>query len=236
MQSNYYNNHDNSHHNRLCLCGTYGDKHYPGESVRHDMLCLCTPVPEGPTEGTNDELCGRKTGGLGAAETEGPRMGFGPNAESVKKTWEDIVQSCLRYGVRKGLKNLMEEFNKEVELKKNRLGGEMEDNPTLCGGNALNNTCVNYAGDRPGAESVCARSQTWWQRLYEAIKDEPPEEEIENKQKAEKLEKVETNKPSENNPEIPKVKTLTATTQTTSPGSGTLINRNQWPLLIFLFN
>ncbi|CCD17450.1 Variant surface glycoprotein [Trypanosoma congolense IL3000] len=109
-----------THHkpgNRRQWCGecVYGDQEsYPGKSIPHDILCMCTvgengyPFLEG-LDKPDTRLCGRSAGDLGCGQDVGNGKGclkgnghwWSENSDRnhagkyLKATWDGVVKTCL---------------------------------------------------------------------------------------------------------------------------------------------
>ncbi|CCD11709.1 Variant surface glycoprotein [Trypanosoma congolense IL3000] len=176
-----------THHkpgNRHNWCGScaYGGDHYPGKSIPHDMLCMCT-VGEGGfpflaySDKPETKLCGKSAADLGCKNQQDSGNGCHSNQHwwttSTKShngngeakvhlnvTWEKVVKPCLQGGhIGRAKKTLLEKLN-VGEYSSPRWGW----GHTNCGGD-YSDVCVSYGHqchDNP-------KSPQWWQELYEAL-------------------------------------------------------------------
>ncbi|CCD12903.1 Variant surface glycoprotein [Trypanosoma congolense IL3000] len=157
-------------------CGSGAQKHYPGESATHDLLCLCTPGQHGwPMKSFHGEtICGQSHHTLGNGVSNKwwytAWSDHDQEREHLNKTWSDIVVTCLHTDDRIDLDTALRTFMETItKNKEHRLGEGGFD----CDGKTGVGVCVFYP---PG----CTR-KTWWHELEKAI---PKHKEWEAKQKS----------------------------------------------------
>ncbi|CCD12155.1 unnamed protein product, partial [Trypanosoma congolense IL3000] len=137
---------------RLDWCGDCDDPSgpYPGRSISHDLICLCTVGGGGaPFNFGAETLCGKKQGDLvceGCTEpfhlAGGRDHGWDGNQsgkQQLQNTWNKIVLACLTNGTNGNLKAALDNFTSSLGGKK-QLGGQGGN----CGGDNAVNICVNY--------------------------------------------------------------------------------------------
>ncbi|CCD15452.1 Variant surface glycoprotein [Trypanosoma congolense IL3000] len=175
---------------RESSCGscTYSDrKHYPGWSIPHDLICMCTVGEHGYPFGQNSDdhgnptLCGRSAADFGCGKN--PKDGSGCHEnnkhwwthssnhdwsgtgqvrEHLTATWEKVVKPCLqRRNNGQTKKTLLEKLKVEEQQSPKWARGH-----TLCNGFS-GAVCVNY-GHHCGTEHN-NNSPQWWKELYEAL-------------------------------------------------------------------
>ncbi|CCD14442.1 Variant surface glycoprotein [Trypanosoma congolense IL3000] len=171
--------------NRQNWCGTCADsnrKHYPGNSIPHDLLCLCTVGENGYPfieHGSIKQLCGQNARELGceqdAGNPKGCHNGNGHGWSDSKyddqarkhlnATWNAVVTTCLgkelKHDVEKTRKTLLEklkvgEYSSPVWARSHH----------RCSG-VNGDVCVSYG-------SQCDRednnnSPQWWWHLEKAL-------------------------------------------------------------------
>ncbi|CCD14252.1 Variant surface glycoprotein [Trypanosoma congolense IL3000] len=142
-----------------CRSCTFNDHTYPGKSITHDLLCLCTL-------GSNDNafpdiastLCGRSRADLAGVSGNTKGWSFGSDGqEHLKKTWEKVITPCLQNAagvtIEHALKNLTESLRNRDTL------SWASSHSGNCGGQSYRETiCVDYS-------SWCLQnkhSPQWW--------------------------------------------------------------------------
>ncbi|CCD15722.1 Variant surface glycoprotein [Trypanosoma congolense IL3000] len=165
--------------NRCGSCMYSNGKHYPGWSIPHDMLCMCTvgqggfPFLEKSNDSGNPTLCGRSAKDFGCEQNRDHGTGCHGNKEwwnettwnrqakgHLNATWEKVVKPCLggeKLQLEAALKNL-------TESRKDRETPSWAQGHGRCNG-ISGAVCVYYGyqcHDDP-------RSPQWWQTLYEAL-------------------------------------------------------------------
>ncbi|CCD11965.1 Variant surface glycoprotein [Trypanosoma congolense IL3000] len=171
--------------NRQYSCGTctHSDQNdYPGKSIPHDLVCMCTvgqggyPFLEG-YEGT-PTLCGKSAADLGCAQDAGKgchkrNVHWWTESNShneqarkhVNATWNSVVKPCLGK-----LPSITLEEARDTLLKKLKVN-EDRSSPTWVGGHhycsgGIADVCVSY-------DSWCLdhpqKYPQWWKELYEAL-------------------------------------------------------------------
>ncbi|CCD12834.1 Variant surface glycoprotein [Trypanosoma congolense IL3000] len=171
-------------------CGscTYSDgKHYPGWSIPHDLICMCTVGENGYPFGQNSNdngtptLCGRSATDFGCEQNQGNGNGCHGNKDWWKEsshhdgngnrqaskhlnaTWEKVIKPCLIGG---------EKLQLEVALK--NLTGSRKDRetPSWASGHGKCNgvsgaVCVYYG---TGCDKQYNNnSPQWWWDLEKAL-------------------------------------------------------------------
>ncbi|CCD16995.1 Variant surface glycoprotein [Trypanosoma congolense IL3000] len=150
---------------KLCgLCENKGQKHYPGDSAPHDLVCLCTP---GQTawpikSGGRQKLCGEPQSAWESVDNveKGWFTGWSDTDKGKKyinKTWTRIAKKCLENGDGHDLGKALEHFKNELWKNNKYLGKEALD----CDGMYGSGVCVKYPSN--------CETKTWWHELEEAI-------------------------------------------------------------------
>ncbi|CCD16269.1 Variant surface glycoprotein [Trypanosoma congolense IL3000] len=127
-----------THHNpgsRKNWCGTctHSDSdHYPGKSIPHDLLCLCTIGTNGypvVSDGSARQLCGRSAMDLGCGGGAAHQCNAGNGAgwsesnsggnakEYVEATWKTVVQTCLQKGLKLNLEQARKTLTEQLKPK-----------------------------------------------------------------------------------------------------------------------
>ncbi|CCD13086.1 Variant surface glycoprotein [Trypanosoma congolense IL3000] len=160
----------NSRKNWCGACGGEEQKHYPGESAPHDLVCLCTPGEKGwPIKSQNGEkLCGKTRHTWGSdVSNKGWYTAWSDHdqeREYLNKTWSEIVTKCLntedRIDLDTALRTFMEEITRQNE---HRLGEGTYD----CDGKTGVGACVLYTPQ--------CKKKTWWTELEKALQKEKDE-------------------------------------------------------------
>ncbi|CCD11706.1 Variant surface glycoprotein [Trypanosoma congolense IL3000] len=152
---------DGGRHNSCGECRHNNHDHYPGKSIPHDLLCLCTMGENGApfNSGGHYSLCG-VTGdrwGCKAKERNTYYAGDGQhwdctnqqNGQSTwhhekrKTAWQQVVQTCLKRKINLTLKDALDTF------KGKKTGGHIINwnrNPSSCGGTSPDTICVGSSG------------------------------------------------------------------------------------------
>ncbi|CCD12688.1 Variant surface glycoprotein [Trypanosoma congolense IL3000] len=160
---------ENTRKNWCGLCENNGQKHYPGESAPHDLVCLCTTGQNGhPISGRGKKkLCGKTGDELGSAGKQGWYTELFKDVDKgnnqIKSTWNTIVTACLQDGNGKNFETALKTFTQKLERVENQsqlLLGNKKDGK-VCSGVPSEGVCVLY-------HLQCAR-KPWWKELEEAI-------------------------------------------------------------------
>ncbi|CCD16822.1 Variant surface glycoprotein [Trypanosoma congolense IL3000] len=249
---------NNTRKNWCGICGNSNQKHYPGESASHDLVCLCAPGQNGHpiSGGDGKKLCGqRKDDWVKDGSPGWYSMMWGETGhkmEHLNKTWDTIVTPCLRGRNDNDLNVSLERF--KAILKHEGMYqyiGEQKSGYE-CGGAAGEGVCVRY-------HSQCA-DKPWLKELEEAIQKE--KEDLEIQIKLDKAKKDLEAKPSKATPKSPQkqaeepqktprvakprlteekndppiAEKLIANITAAQKEDGLLISKSQWFLLAVLFN
>ncbi|CCD16275.1 Variant surface glycoprotein [Trypanosoma congolense IL3000] len=173
--------------NRKNWCGdcTYGGDHYPGKSIPHDLICMCTVGSSGfPFTHMSENgktLCGKSATDLGCEKnresgtgchgknnshwwndtsTNHEPNGKGQVKEHLETTWNTVVKPCLQgRHIEQAKKTLLEKLYVGHQSSPSWARGH-----TNCGGDH-SDVCVSYGHqchDNPN-------SPQWWQELYDAL-------------------------------------------------------------------
>ncbi|CCD17251.1 Variant surface glycoprotein [Trypanosoma congolense IL3000] len=149
------------------LCGRPGQKHYPGESATHDLVCLCTPGEFGhPVNGGGEKkLCGQSQGTWGADKKGWHTELFNDNEKERKhlsETWNKIIKDCLQSGNGDDLDTALKKFTDKLRsLNGNQYLGDHSDTSD-CSGTAYGGVCVKYPLE-------CVKN-SWWKELEKATR------------------------------------------------------------------
>ncbi|CCD14244.1 Variant surface glycoprotein [Trypanosoma congolense IL3000] len=175
--------------NRQHSCGscTYGDSSdYPGWSIPHDILCMCTVGSGGfpfldRYDGTAT-LCGRSSKELGCDKHQQSGGGChngnthwwndftesyngnGKVKEHLEATWKKVVKTCLETLSNITPGQARETLLKQLKVDEGRSSPSWARGHGPCGGGSAD-VCVSYGyqcHDNP-------KSPQWWQELYETL-------------------------------------------------------------------
>ncbi|CCD14337.1 Variant surface glycoprotein [Trypanosoma congolense IL3000] len=171
-------------------CTEVGQKHHPGESALHDLVCLCAPGQYGwPISGDDEKkLCGKNQSNwiLTGGEMKGWYTVFlgekDQEREQMSETWETIIKDCVRGGDGNDLQTALQAITEKTRKVGVQYLGK-HGSGYSCGGTAGDGVCVRYPPE-------CVRN-TWWKELEDAImkyKEESEKEDTEQK-KSESSEK-----------------------------------------------
>ncbi|CCD16402.1 Variant surface glycoprotein [Trypanosoma congolense IL3000] len=157
---------------RGSLCGKClgTPDHYPGKSIPHDLLCLCT-VGENGHPFTSYEsitkLCGRAKNDLTAGNQN--HQGWHSSNSGIahqKNTWDKIVKPCLQGGsdasIEEALRNLTEHVGDRDYPRWEA------SNPQVCSGGYSTDICVRYTGC--GKRYLRPDFPQWWETLEQALR------------------------------------------------------------------
>ncbi|CCD14182.1 Variant surface glycoprotein [Trypanosoma congolense IL3000] len=217
-----YNGLKESSLSRLLWCGGPYDedsrknwKHqprWPGHSVPHDLVCLCTtgghgwPFNNPAGDTVKNSLCGKPKEALEASENQGWGTGIQSHKgeKQIKATWSSITEDCLKDAGQEGnLKDALEKFIAKLNCtgasnhgKRCKLGeGDFVTYP--CNGNEK--VCVMYHNSTDTMEH-----KPWWVDLKNVLdtaeqqkKNEEEGRKQENEQKKQKAQNHEKSQPTQ---------------------------------------
>ncbi|CCD15735.1 Variant surface glycoprotein [Trypanosoma congolense IL3000] len=194
-----YKNHKISQRGVLCGTCKYGEQpHYPGRSITHDLMCLCTSGKYGEPfysyfwnyfffrysfSTTSYTLCGKKREQLVKDENEGwYEEGRHKQATGLDKSWKNVVWGCLSSSKREeGIEShdLKEKVSRLMETMRNFTTVlKVVDGRHRLGGVHGHNS----KGDGKDEKSMHVHYDTcdiirkpWWKRLNETLNGKDPE-------------------------------------------------------------
>nr|CCD21841.1 VSG [Trypanosoma congolense IL3000] len=166
-------------HNWCGSCGHGGKDHYPGKSIPHDLLCLCTVGGDGYPFYANSDgaptLCGKNAKDLLCGQAEGKhcaseaRTGWSEQKfdEKVKNhlnaTWGTVVKTCLGKKMKFDLDTARNTLMEQLKPKDGYTSPIWARGHTYCGG-INGDVCVSY-----GSCSEIPGFPQWQEGLYEAL-------------------------------------------------------------------
>ncbi|CCD12001.1 Variant surface glycoprotein [Trypanosoma congolense IL3000] len=175
-----------THHNpesRKSWCGEcryYGDP-YPGWSIPHDLLCLCTVGENGHpfnSYGSVSQLCGRSVTELGCDHGQrdechtGQGKGWSTSSTGesarrhVEATWESVVKTCLKKGLNLTVEEARKTLGEKLTVEEHR-SAAWERSHYYCGGDfSGGGICVSY--------NLCGKNgylkqPHWLEDVYDAL-------------------------------------------------------------------
>ncbi|CCD13809.1 Variant surface glycoprotein [Trypanosoma congolense IL3000] len=184
---------------------------WPGHSVPHDLVCLCTVGPDGWPLNNNgkDKLCGLEGNALVATEKQGWGAG-GPNsrgAKQIEATWKSITKTCLEGNASgNNLKDALGDFLRQLKKtpgnkypERYQLGEGKSDDDYPCSGNEK--ICVMYHNSTEHKHPM-----PWWTELQGAIeKDDEIQAKKKSKEETSKQESAQKQRKTQNQekPQLP---------------------------------
>ncbi|CCD15340.1 Variant surface glycoprotein [Trypanosoma congolense IL3000] len=190
-----YNNHKISQRGVLCGTCKYREQpHYPGKSIPHDLMCLCTPGKYGEpfygywffgliSEDTGFKLCGKEKTDMVNNNHDGwYEDGKKKGKKGLEKPWKAVIWGCLNQWKNKVTtesQDLAGKVNKLIETMKNfttvvkeskgrsKLGG-MHDHHTASDGKDEKSMHVHY-------DTCRGIRKPWWKKLNETLNGKNPE-------------------------------------------------------------
>ncbi|CCD13534.1 Variant surface glycoprotein [Trypanosoma congolense IL3000] len=161
--------------NREVYCGKCqgNHDHYPGKSIPHDLICLCTVGSKGypfVEHGSINQLCGKERKDLGCeycgTSSRGTVQEWSTSGNSkthLENTWNKIVKPCLQKG---DTVNADETLKKLAERRSSDGSPNWGSHHTNCGGDSgAASICVGYSGH-------CGTNNDypqWWEKLEKAL-------------------------------------------------------------------
>ncbi|CCD14555.1 Variant surface glycoprotein [Trypanosoma congolense IL3000] len=161
--------------NREVYCGKcHGNpEHYPGKSIPHDLICLCTVGTSGypfVEHSSINQLCGKERKDLGCENcgtssriTVQGWSTSGNGKTHLENTWNKIVKPCLQKG---DTVNVDETLKKLAERRSSDGSPNWGSHHNNCGGhNGAASICVGYSGH-------CGTNNDypqWWEKLEKAL-------------------------------------------------------------------
>ncbi|CCD14212.1 Variant surface glycoprotein [Trypanosoma congolense IL3000] len=176
-------------------CGRCQNKdkfYFPGSSITHDLMCLCTPGKDAdPFYGslwffyseTGFKLCGKEAKDM----VSGPDNGWHVNGKNkemngLEKPWRAVVMGCFN-----GWKSKTGEWNQDIREKVNNLNATMQNFTKLLKQIKDHHKFGGFDEDREADGSsekhihvrygTCPRGRApWWKRLNEALYGKKPDD------------------------------------------------------------
>ncbi|CCD13585.1 Variant surface glycoprotein [Trypanosoma congolense IL3000] len=172
-------------------CQTY-KFYFPGSSITHDLMCLCTPEKDAePFYGyywffykeNGFKLCGKGRAQMGVDLNHGwyvDKRKKGNNG--LEKPWRAVFMGCFN-----GWKRKTVEWNQDIKEKVKNLNATMQNftgilkqvngNHKLCGFNEHNEADGSTERHMHARYDTCTRGrEPWWKKLNEALNGKKPED------------------------------------------------------------